>query len=88
MSYVNYLMPGIIAMTAIFGALTTDPALIVPARHLVLALAGMLRPLHRELPRPIRRVAHDLTYNGHGYLSVHAAPRDRCRAGQCKGVGE
>ena len=30
-------------------ALTTDPALIVPARHLVLALAGMLRPLHRAV---------------------------------------
>jgi transposase len=32
-------------------ALTTDPALIVPARHLVLALAGMLRPLHKAIER-------------------------------------
>ena len=31
--------------------LTTDPAIIVPARHLVLALAGMLRPLHRAVAR-------------------------------------
>ncbi len=32
-------------------ALTTDPAIIVPARHWVLALAGMLRPLHQALGR-------------------------------------
>ncbi len=32
-------------------ALTTDPALIVPARHRVLALAGMLRPLHQAVAR-------------------------------------
>jgi transposase len=32
-------------------ALTTDPAIIVPARHLVLALAGMLRPLHQAVAR-------------------------------------
>ena len=31
--------------------LTTDPALIVPARHLILALAGMLRPLHQAVAR-------------------------------------
>ncbi len=31
--------------------LTTDPAIIVPARHLVLALAGMLRPLHQAVAR-------------------------------------
>jgi transposase len=31
--------------------LTTDPAIIVPARHLVLALASMLRPLHQALAR-------------------------------------
>jgi transposase len=31
--------------------LTTDPALIVPARHLILALAGMLRPLHQAIAR-------------------------------------
>lgn len=30
-------------------ALTTDPAIIVPARQLVLALAGMLRPLHQAV---------------------------------------
>ena len=32
-------------------ALTTDPAIIVPARHLILALAGMLRPLHQAVAR-------------------------------------
>jgi hypothetical protein len=32
-------------------ALTTDPALIVPARHRILALAGMLRPLHQGVAR-------------------------------------
>ena len=32
-------------------ALTTDAAIIVPARHLVLALAGMLRPLHQAVAR-------------------------------------
>jgi transposase len=31
--------------------LTTDPAIIVPARQLVLALAGMLRPLHQAVAR-------------------------------------
>lgn len=30
-------------------ALTTDPAIIRPARELVLALAGMLRPLHKAI---------------------------------------
>ncbi len=30
-------------------ALTTDPAILIPARHLVLALAGMLRPLHKAI---------------------------------------
>src|SRR5438445_1844878 len=32
-------------------ALTTDPALVVPARHRILALAGMLRPLHQGVAR-------------------------------------
>ena len=32
-------------------ALTTDPALIEPARDLVLAFAGMLRPLHQAIAR-------------------------------------
>lgn len=32
-------------------ALTTDPAIILPARELVLALAGMLRPLHQAVAR-------------------------------------
>jgi transposase len=32
-------------------ALTTDPAIIEPARHLVLALAAMLRPLHQAVAR-------------------------------------
>jgi transposase len=31
--------------------LTTDPAIIVPAQQLVLALAGMLRPLHQGVAR-------------------------------------
>jgi transposase len=40
-------------LTAIQKAkpLTTDPAIIVPARHLVLALAGMLRALHKAIAR-------------------------------------
>ena len=37
-------------------ALTTDPAIIVPARHLVLALAGMLRPLHQGIARLDREI--------------------------------
>jgi transposase len=37
-------------------ALTTDPALIVPARQLVLALAGMLRPLHQAVGRLDREI--------------------------------
>jgi len=32
-------------------ALTTDAAIIVPARHLILAFAGMLRPLHQAVAR-------------------------------------
>jgi transposase len=32
-------------------ALTTDPAIIVPARDLILAFAGMLRPLHQAIAR-------------------------------------
>jgi len=32
-------------------ALTTDMAIIVPARHLILAFAGMLRPLHQAVVR-------------------------------------
>jgi transposase len=32
-------------------ALTTDPAIIVPARSLVTALAGMLKPLHQAVER-------------------------------------
>jgi transposase len=32
-------------------ALTTDAAIIVPARELILALAGMLRPLHQAIAR-------------------------------------
>jgi transposase len=31
--------------------LTNDPAIIVPAQHLILALAGMLRPLHKAVVR-------------------------------------
>lgn len=38
-------------------ALTTDRALIVPARQLVLALAGMLRPLHQAVGRLDQAIA-------------------------------
>ena len=38
-------------------ALTTDPAIIVPARQLVLALAGMLRPLHQAIGRLDQEIA-------------------------------
>ena len=38
-------------------ALTTDRAIIVPARQLVLALAGMLRPLHQAIARLDQAIA-------------------------------
>ena len=38
--------------------LTTDPALIEPARLLVSALAGMLRPLHKALALLDKEIAH------------------------------
>jgi len=37
-------------------ALTTDPAIITPARLLVLALAGMLKPLHQAVARLDREI--------------------------------
>jgi transposase len=37
-------------------ALTTDPALIVPARLMVCALAGMLKPLHQAVARLDREI--------------------------------
>jgi transposase len=40
-----------LAFVAKAKALTRDRAIIVPARHLVLALAGMLRPLHQAVGR-------------------------------------
>jgi transposase len=39
-------------------ALTSDPALILPARQLVLALAGMLRPLHQAVDRLDQAIVH------------------------------
>jgi transposase len=38
-------------------ALTTDPAILIPARHLVLALAGMLRPLHKAVAALDQQIA-------------------------------
>ena len=38
-------------------ALTTDAAIIMPARQLVLALAGMLRPLHQAIGRLDQEIA-------------------------------
>jgi len=40
-----------LAAIATAKALTTDPAIVVPARDLVLAFAGMLRPLHQAVAR-------------------------------------
>lgn len=40
-----------LAAVAKAKALTSDPAIIVPAREWVLALAGMLRPLHQAVAR-------------------------------------
>lgn len=39
-------------------ALTTDPAILGPARHLILALAGMLRPLHQSVARLEAAIQH------------------------------
>ena len=39
-------------------ALTTDPAIVEPARELVSALAGMLRPLHKALSHLDQQIQH------------------------------
>ena len=64
-------------------ALTTDSALIRPARHLILALAGMLRPLHQAVARLEQAIERDPRF-ALAHEALRELVRDRVDRAVCR----